>query len=272
MSEYKLIKTRMWQDNWFLSLSPEEKLLWIFLLTNEHSHLSGLFELPSATIEPLSGVKDWAKILTKFIQAGKIKYQDGWIYILNKKKHQPISDKMKDNVNISIKKYLLENKEILAKFESTFEDPSEVPEDPSQTLRQIEVKQQQQLEREMELQTQSEVPSGPPSISSQVNQVLDVVYRKSGGSEVFGSPFARGDATKLIDSFGFDVVLEMAEFAVAEQGKDRYFPSIDTIGDLLSKWPKLVNYREKSQIKPKNNENMERFLRNHPEMTDKIKQ
>ena len=261
MSEYKQIKTRIWQDNWFLSLTPEEKLLWIFLITNEHSHLSGLYELPMATIEPLVGVKDWKEILTKFVQDGKIRYQDGWVYILNKKKHQPVSDKMKDNVNISIKRYLSENKEILAKFDSSLEGSLKGLEGPSDTLRQIEVKVKQQQQQELEQELELEVSP------SQINEVLDIVYKRTGGKEVFGNPFTRGDATKLIKAFGYEEVLKMAEFAMAIQGKDEYCPVINTIGDLLSKWPKLVYARDKANNKENEEEdaNLKRFYSAHPE-------
>ena len=114
MAEYKQIKTRMWQDNWFLSLNTDEKLLWLFLLTNESSHISGLYELPGLLITPLTGIKNWEKIIKKFQESKKLYYKNGWICIKNKQKHQPMSDKAKDNVNKSIKNYLEKNKDIMA--------------------------------------------------------------------------------------------------------------------------------------------------------------
>lgn len=129
MAEYKQIKIRIWQDNWFLSLSPEEKLLWIYLLTNQNSHISGLYELPKPLISPLTGIKDWNKILLKFVKDGKIYYKNSWIFINNYQKHQPISDNVKDNVNKSIKKYLEENKEILTNIKKN-QKPLKAPCEP----------------------------------------------------------------------------------------------------------------------------------------------
>lgn len=270
MSEYKQIKTRMWQDNWFLSLTPEEKLLWLFLLTNEYSHISGLYELPTTTIEPLSGIKNWDFILAKFVKDKKIRYQDGWIYILNKKKHQPISDKIKDNVNISIKKYLQENKEILDKFESFNEAPCKGVEAPCQTLRQRELEVEQQIELEVELEDEWE------ATPSKINKVIDIIYKAYGDHKVFGNPFTRADTKKLIESFSYPVVVEMAEFAVKPHETNEFIPVVSTPQMLLSKWPALVQAREKKANKKiKDDEedvNMTRFLEAHPHMREKYEQ
>ncbi len=156
MAEYKQIKTRIWQDNWFLSLSIEEKLLWFFLLTNEYSHISGLYELPKPLISPLVGIKNWNEILLKFVKDKKILYKNGWIYIINKSKHQPISQNVKDNVNISIKKYLTENKEILAKINKPLTSPLQAP---CQTLPEREV----EVEVEVECEDEDEVLRAEPA-------------------------------------------------------------------------------------------------------------
>lgn len=118
MAEYRQLKIKMWQDNWFLSLNSNEKLMWIFLLTNPSCHISGFYELPKPLVSPLVGLPrvEWENILSKFMQDKKIYYGQGWIYILNFQKHQAISQKVKDNVVISIKKQLEDNKEILKKI------------------------------------------------------------------------------------------------------------------------------------------------------------
>lgn len=116
MADYRLIKTRIWHDNWFLSLNKEEKLLWIFLLTNEFVHISGLYELPKTLVSPLVGALNFEEILIKFEKDGKILYKDGWILILNQIKHQSKQLNKKDNIFIAINNYFKENELILAKF------------------------------------------------------------------------------------------------------------------------------------------------------------
>jgi hypothetical protein len=256
----------MWQDNWFLSLRPDEKLVWIFLLTNEYSHISGLFELPRPLMRSLTGIDDWEAILSDFVGAKKILYGDGWVYILNKSKHQPVSNNAKDNVNLSIKRHLEQNKVILDKLKGFSEAPCKGLKLNKQPLPEVEI--EVKVEQEDEVEVEHEVEEG--ATSSNINKVLDIVYRKSGGKEVFGNPFTREDATKLLNQFGYDEVISMAEFAIAQQGSSEYFPTVDTIGDLLSKWPKLVRAREKSEKKVELSGNDERFLKLYPEMRDKL--
>lgn len=142
MADFKQLQVRIWQDNWFLSLKPEEKLLWIFLLTNEHSHISGLYELPMPLICPLTGIKNWENILQKFKNDKKIKLCDGWVFIINKIKHQPIGGSAKDRVNISIKNHFENHKEILEKM-----NKNKCPiDDPSMLQPQIEIESEIEID------------------------------------------------------------------------------------------------------------------------------
>lgn len=48
---YRTICCELWTDDKVQSLSPHEKLLFLYLITNPHSHLSGLYYLPTILIE-----------------------------------------------------------------------------------------------------------------------------------------------------------------------------------------------------------------------------
>lgn len=109
MAEYRPIKIKMWHDTWFLKLSPEDKLLWVFLLTNEYVHISGVYELPLSLITPLTGIEAPLEGLTRFQQAGKIMYQEGWLYIINYLWNQTKQINKKDNIIKGIIAYLGEN-------------------------------------------------------------------------------------------------------------------------------------------------------------------
>jgi hypothetical protein len=167
MAEYKQIKTRIWQDNWFLSLNPEEKIIWLFLLTNEYCHLSGLYELPKPLISSLTGVIKWQEALKKFEQSKKIVLIEDWVFIVNKSKHQPISKNMKDNVNISIQRYLEENKEIhkmvLEKLGKFNKGSTKGLQRVSETLPKIEIEIESKIEKEIEIREVDENRPKPPS-------------------------------------------------------------------------------------------------------------
>ena len=45
MANYRQIHTQIWRDNWFLDLEADEKLLLIYLFSNDNSNQAGIYEL-----------------------------------------------------------------------------------------------------------------------------------------------------------------------------------------------------------------------------------
>ena len=85
MADYRQIHTKIWKDGWFLDLCTEDKLLFIYLFSNERASLAGLYDLPIKVIEfetgiPLEQVKT---SLGRFEKAGKVRCIDGWVWIPN---------------------------------------------------------------------------------------------------------------------------------------------------------------------------------------------
>jgi hypothetical protein len=85
----RIIHTRFWQDSYVAKLSHKEKLTFIYLLTNDHVSLTGIYELPDKYIqldldlneEEINFIKE------KFQKDNKILFFDGWIKILNHDKY-----------------------------------------------------------------------------------------------------------------------------------------------------------------------------------------
>lgn len=85
MANYRQIHTKIWKDGWFLDLCTEDKLLFIYLFSNERASLAGLYDLPIKVIVfetgiPLEQVKS---CLEQFEKAGKVRCIDGWVWIPN---------------------------------------------------------------------------------------------------------------------------------------------------------------------------------------------
>lgn len=96
MANYRQIHVKIWRDSYFFSLSPEEKLLFIYLFSNESTSVAGIYELPFPIMCMESGVSQETagKALAKFAEDEKIFYQDGVVYVRNLQKY---------NANSSIK-------------------------------------------------------------------------------------------------------------------------------------------------------------------------
>jgi len=106
MANYRQIHTQIWTDNWFLELAPDEKLLFIYLFSNDKSSLSGLYEIHDKLISFETGMRMSRinTILNKFAESGKVYAQDGLIWIVNMQKyHTYKNESVKTRIEADIK-------------------------------------------------------------------------------------------------------------------------------------------------------------------------
>lgn len=90
MAKKRYVDTRFWIDDYVSNLDPVEKLLFLYLLTNPFTDISGVYEIPVKNIALDSGIdKEMViKILKRFEKDKKIFYKEGWVAIKNFQKHQ----------------------------------------------------------------------------------------------------------------------------------------------------------------------------------------
>jgi len=105
MANYRQIHVSIWKDTWFLDLEPDEKLLFIYLFSNESSSLSGMYRLSTKVICFETGIDKarMAEILAKFKAAGKVHHDGDIIWIVNMRKfHETTSYKVQQHINNDI--------------------------------------------------------------------------------------------------------------------------------------------------------------------------
>jgi len=105
MANYRQIHTQIWRDNWFLDLEPDEKLMFIYLFSNDSTNLAGLYEIHERVIQLETGL-DKARIeeiLKRFERDGKVYYQDGIVWMVNMKKyHSSAGEKVRRSIEIIV--------------------------------------------------------------------------------------------------------------------------------------------------------------------------
>lgn len=82
------------------TLSANEKLLYLYLLTNPHTNLCGMYKVSIRYIAfetglTLTQVKD---ALATFSAAGKVLYEQEWVILVNHQKHQTASPKIQAGI------------------------------------------------------------------------------------------------------------------------------------------------------------------------------
>lgn len=105
MAKQRYINTKFWSDNFVSELNPLDRYLFLYFLTNEHTNIAGIYELPLKTISFETGIElDMLKKMLKRLTS-KVIYVDGWVCIKNFQKHQSTtSEKVQRGIEIEMSK------------------------------------------------------------------------------------------------------------------------------------------------------------------------
>jgi hypothetical protein len=89
MAGYRQIHTQIWKDEWFIELEPLEKMLFIYLFSNEMASIAGIYKIPMKVISNETGIEIDAirMMLDKFSNDGKIMYQEGVLWVVNMRQY-----------------------------------------------------------------------------------------------------------------------------------------------------------------------------------------
>jgi len=86
----RIVHTKIYKDSYFVGLSTEERLLFIYYITNEHINILGLYECPDRIVEFETGINQdlIQKIKLKLEQDEKIFFRGDWVFIKNAYRYQ----------------------------------------------------------------------------------------------------------------------------------------------------------------------------------------
>lgn len=104
MAKQRVINTYFWSDDFILDLRADEKLLFLYVLTNPQTDLCGAYQIAmrKMVFETNLTEKRILVILTKFADAGKVFYEDGWMIVRNFAKHQVQNPKVRLGIERSL--------------------------------------------------------------------------------------------------------------------------------------------------------------------------
>lgn len=106
MAKYRVVNTRFWDDTYVAELTPNEKLAFLYLLTNALTTIGGVYELSlkRAAFDVGLPIRDLRAAFDKFETDRKIVRKDDWIGIVNFVKHQSLNPKVKRGIEIEHEK------------------------------------------------------------------------------------------------------------------------------------------------------------------------
>jgi hypothetical protein len=105
MSKKRYFDTKFWSDGYIEGLDPIEKLLFLYLLTNERTNVAGVYELPRKIMSVETGIEISMldNILARFEAEGKIVTFEKWMRLINSDKYQNLDNR---NIRVGIENVL----------------------------------------------------------------------------------------------------------------------------------------------------------------------
>jgi len=97
MAKLRSVSTAFWSDPFIEDLTPNHKLLFLYLVTNEKTNMLGIYESSIKKISFETGLKkdDVLKGLKEFERVNKVKYINNYVILINFMKHQKFNTNMK---------------------------------------------------------------------------------------------------------------------------------------------------------------------------------
>lgn len=106
MADFRSIKTAMWrEDDWFMDLPTEGKLLWIYLFSNPSASVAGIYRLSLRTMVNETGLdlERISDLLDLFARSNKAHFADGVMWVVKMREHQEtISPKLQAKIKKDI--------------------------------------------------------------------------------------------------------------------------------------------------------------------------
>lgn len=104
----RIIQTKIWEDSYFSTLEPIEKLLFFYYITNPSITILFLYECPDKKVIFDTGVKieDLQKAKAKFQEAGKIYFYKDFVYLANAYRYEEYSGEKNEKAKQTLIKQL----------------------------------------------------------------------------------------------------------------------------------------------------------------------
>lgn len=234
MAKNRILNTRFWNDSFVSNLKPIEKLFFVYLVTNEHTNICGIYELPLKIAAIESGI-DELTLKKCFVKLkGKFYYVDGWVIAVNFPKYQASNmPKVQKGVEIALG---LIPKDILDKaIQYGYPIHTHAMYSNSNSNSNSNITEGKGIEI--------------PEIIKAFEKINPACKR------MYGNTTQRKACQHLIEVYGFDKTRDVVERLLPQTNGMEFFPSISTPLKLQEKWSDLESAIKRHVSKTKNEKN-----------------
>ena len=104
MAKERMIDTKFWSDGWITNkLNPLDRYLFLYLLTNDHTNLCGIYEIPLRIMSFETGIDkdELNREMLKRLEPKAFYLKSEWIWILKFEKYHSKNPKTKKGAEIA---------------------------------------------------------------------------------------------------------------------------------------------------------------------------
>lgn len=220
MAKNRMVNTDFWEDTWVATLTPIERLLFLYLITNPRTNILGVYEIRLARIALDVGVEESSveRILSKFQASGRVTYMKGWMIVHNFERHQTLSGSSIEEAKKALAKSIPDDV-----YRARIHPVQTLPNLPSSLVK----------SKSLSNQKGKALEYGDPEVNTVVAH-----FEKSMDTKMPRVAAQRRAASTLIKRHGVKNVIGAINFAGTLLGKDKK-PQVYTLEDLRDKWKML---------------------------------
>lgn len=242
IGKLRSVNTRIWIDRYFIELDREEKLVFLYLLTNPQSSLAGIYEVHEKTISQQTEIstEKIISILERFRVDKKALYKHGYIIMKNVKKNNNYNENMMINIRNTLNtlpQKIIEDEEC-QKFLSSIKSISENSFDETRKNKKIKIIKEESVLTIFNFWNSQKIwthKNMSKDMEVQIKRKLSLYME-----EEIQIAIERYATTFKDDNWYFNTKWDLSTFLRRKNG----FP------DFLNEGIKWVNYKE--QLKKKN--------------------
>lgn len=235
-----MVNTRFWSDSWVRKINPLDRYLFIYLLTNERTNISGIYELPIEFMAFESGIdeRDLTKSMLPKLEP-KVYYFNGYVILPKFIKHQ---NQKSPQVQKGIIRELEEiPEEILHKaIEYGY------PIDTLSHLTKLNLTLTKPNQTKKADKSAGVVKKSENTEIEEIIKAFEEVDKKN--KTYYGNKTQRKACEFLVEEYGLESVLKAIKI-LPHSNKLDYVPVITSPYDLKEKWGKLATALQKHEDK-----------------------
>jgi hypothetical protein len=258
MSKLRSVNTSFWSDPFIEGLSAEEKLIYLYFITNEKTNMLGIYELSLRKMSFELGISEEiiSNALKRFEILRKVKYQNNYVILKNYMKHQKYNTNMKKSAiecYLNLPKCLIDSNikidksNTLEAFETLSNGLGMVRKEEVEYETEIEEENKDTIYYFLSLDLAKENDKEAYALIKNYFMYLDTLFPNDKKIQTRDFPIKEYTvpARKLVKLYSFDEIETIIKFA----GKDEFWSqNITNLASIEKNWQSIKSKYKKSCI------------------------